>query len=127
MRKLFGDDYYKKLFCLFGTDEIRDPETGEPMRVVENIYTGRHLLSRVVNKKVVKDLRLLFAEYQECNPTNTLLIDDLVMHKHENPPETHACIYPIPEWKPQTNINDTGMWEVLAAAKENRLLNLGSM
>lgn len=117
VRRLFGDDYYNKLFCLFGTDEIQDPETGEPTRVVENIYTGRHLLSRVVNKKVVKDLRLLFAEYPECTPRNTLLVDDLIMHKRENPPETRECIYPIPEWKPQTNINDTALIDLLNEIK----------
>ena len=66
VRRLFGEDYHKKLFCLLGTDEIPDPETGEPMRVVENIYTGRHLPSRVVNKKVVKDLTTLFKEYPQC-------------------------------------------------------------
>ena len=122
VRKLFGDDYRKKLFCLLGTDEIKEPQTGEPMRVVENIYTGRHLPSRTVNKKVVKDLRLLFDEYPECNPGNTLLVDDLVMHKRENPPETQGCIYSIPMWDPFQKIDDSELVVLLTLAKKNQLL-----
>lgn len=126
VRKLFGDDYRQKLFCLYGTDEIKNPQTGEPMRVVENIYTGRHLPSRVVNKKVVKDLRLLFNEYPECNPGNTLLVDDLLMHKRENPPETQPNIYSIPIWDPYVNIKDDYVWKLLSAAKQNNMLKIGN-
>jgi hypothetical protein len=122
VRKLFGDDYQQKLFCLYGTDEIKDPQTGEPMRVVVNIFTGQHLPSRTVNKKVVKDLQLVFDEYPECNPGNTLLIDDLVMHKRENPPETKKNIYSIPIWDPHVNIKDDNIWKLLSAAKRNVII-----
>jgi hypothetical protein len=124
VRKLFGEDYQKKLFCLFGTDEITDPKTGEPMRVVENIYAGRHLPSRIVNKKVVKDLQLLFDEYPKCNPTNTILVDDLAMHKQENPPRTRKNVYTIPEWNPHKTIHDNFMMDFLHAAKKHKLMEL---
>ena len=126
VRKLFGEDYHKTLFCLLGTDEIPDPKTGEPMRVVENIFTGRHLPSRVVNRKVVKDLPTLFKEYPQCNPRNTILIDDLVMHKRENPAETQGCIYSIPLWDPFEKMDDAELVELLKLAKQHKLLDIGN-
>ena len=124
VHRLFGEDYHKKLFCLLGTDEITDPKTGEPMRVIHNIYTGKHLPSRTVNKKVVKDLTTLFKEYPECNHRNTILIDDLVMHKRENPPETRGCIYSIPMWDPFQKTDDAELVALLALAKKNQLLSV---
>jgi hypothetical protein len=126
VRALFGEDYRQKLFCLLGTDEIPDPQTGEPTRVIENIFTGQHLPSRTVNKKVVKDLTTLFKEYPELNSKNTLLIDDLDMHKHENPTETRGCIYSIPLWDPFENQTDVELAKLLSLAKQNKLLALGT-
>ena len=124
VRRLFGEDYHKKLFCLLGTDEIPDPKTGEPIRVIHNIYTGKHLPSRTVNKKVVKDLPTLFKEYPQLNARNTILIDDLVMHKRENPPETQKCIFSIPMWDPFQKTADAELVELLALAKKNQLLSV---
>jgi hypothetical protein len=126
VRKLFGEDYRQKLFCLLGTDEIPDPKTGEPMRVIENIFTGKHLPSRTVNKKVVKDLPTLFKEYPECHPGNTLLVDDLGMHKRENPAETQKCIYSIPLWDPFEKTDDAELVELLKLAKQHKLLDIGN-
>jgi len=125
VRKLFGEDYRKKLFCLLGTDEIPDPKTGEPMRVIENIYTGKHLPSRTVNKKVVKDLSTLFKEYPELNSQNTLLVDDLLMHKRENPAETQKCVYSISLWDPFEKQEDNELVKLLKLAKQNKLINIG--
>lgn len=121
VRRLFGEDYHKKLFCFLGTDEITDHKTGEPTRVIHNIYTGQHLPSRTVNKKVVKDLTTLFEVYPQLNSRNTLLVDDLAMHKRENPVETRGCIYSIPVWDPFVTIDDNELGKLLQLAKNNEL------
>ena len=106
---LFGPNYKSKLVCFLSTDEYKD-EKGEKHRIAYDILTDRRFPGKVFNKKVVKDLNLLFndkAKYgQFMNVKNTILIDDLAMHKQQNPRNTKRNVISIPEWLPENHSTD---------------------
>lgn len=103
---LFGPDYKSRLACFISTDEYRD-EQGNKVRVAYDILNDRRLPSRTVDKKVVKDLTLLFdrPEYG-LTAQNTILIDDLDMQKRENPHRTRRNVITIPAWFPENHNTD---------------------
>jgi len=106
---LFGPNYKSKLVCFIASDDYKD-NNGNKQRVAFDILTERRLPSRVVDKKVVKDLNLLFNDQDKygkfMNVGNTVLIDDLAMHKQQNPRNTKRNVIRIPEWEPQNHNTD---------------------
>jgi hypothetical protein len=70
----------------------------------------RRFPGKVFNKKVVKDLNLLFNDTVKygkfMNVKNTVLIDDLAMHKQQNPRNTKRNVISIPEWLPENHSTD---------------------
>lgn len=106
---LFGPSYKSKLVCFIASDEYKD-EHGNKQRIAYDILTERRLPSRVMDKKVVKDLNLLFNDTVKygkfMNVKNTVLIDDLAMHKQQNPRNTKRNVISIPEWLPENHSTD---------------------
>ena len=106
---LFGPNYKSKLVCFLSTDEYKD-DKGEKHRIAYDILTDRQFPGRVYEKKVVKDLNLLFNDKIKygkfMNVHNTVLIDDLAMHKQQNPRNTKRNVINIPEWKPENHETD---------------------
>jgi hypothetical protein len=125
VRVLFGPDYLSKLYCFLCTDEITDSKTGQPARVILDIKANRHLPSRAINKKVVKDLTTLMSVYSDMNPDNTLLIDDTPLHKMENPTQTKNNVYTIPTYDSSNVMKDSELHNLLKLAKTNQLLTVG--
>ncbi len=125
VQELFGPDYLSRLYCFLCTDEIIDSKTGQPSRVILDIKANRHLPSRAINKKVVKDLTTLMSVYSDMNPDNTLLIDDTPLHKMENPSQTKNNVYTIPTYDPNKGMNDSELPKLLKLAKKNKLLTIG--
>jgi hypothetical protein len=101
---LFGPSYKSKLVCFLSTDEYKD-DKGEKHRIAYDILTDRRFPGKVFNKKVVKDLNLLFNDTVKygkfMNVKNTVLIDDLAMHKQQNPRNTKRNVITIPIWEPE--------------------------
>jgi hypothetical protein len=103
-RILFGPDYRNKLFCFLSTDEING------QRVAYDILNNRYLTNaRIIDKKVCKDLQLLFDDTiygQILNRGNTLLVDDLPMHKLNNLPAVNRrLVYTIRRWEPEDPVS----------------------
>lgn len=106
---LFGPSYKSKLVCFFSTDEYKD-DKGEKHRIAYDILTDRRFHGKVFEKKVVKDLNLLFNDKdkygQFMSVHNTVLIDDLAMHKQQNPRNTKRNVISIPIWEPENYETD---------------------
>ena len=109
---LFGPDAKNKLTLFFAGNE--SVTNGVKHRYAYDVYTDTNYDSRNVNKKVVKDLNILFnhPEYGKIlNPKNTLLIDDLKLQKDENPAETRDNVLLISPWN-SNHYCDTDLHEL---------------
>lgn len=101
---LFGPNYRDKLFCFISTDEING------QRVAYDILNNRYFPNaRIIDKKVCKDLQLLFDDTiygPLLNRGNTHLVDDLPMHKLNNKPAINRrLVYTIKRWDPEDPVS----------------------
>lgn len=117
---IFGSDYKKKLTLFFAGNDIVD-SFGIKKKVVYDMFQDKIYESKIINKKVVKNLDILFKHpvYSKTfNPSNTLLVDDSQHHVTGNSRLNRKNVLLLSSWN-SNHYCDSNLNELLTWIKTN--------